>query len=91
MVKKITLASLTSLLTKGFASTDRKFAALTDDLADLATKEDVAAIAKTQDDHTRDLNIIKNDVKTNLDRRLQLEVRVDKIEKHLGLDKQIRT
>jgi hypothetical protein len=39
--------------------------------------------------NTRDLAVIKNDVKTNLDKRLQLEVRVSSIEKHLGLDKKI--
>ncbi len=36
---------------------------------------------KTLDDHTRDLAQIKNDVETDLDKRLQLEVRVDKLEK----------
>jgi len=40
-------------------------------------------------DHTRDLAIVKNDVTNNLDKRLQLEVRVTTIEKHLGLDKKI--
>jgi len=40
-------------------------------------------------DHTRRLNTIENDVNTNLDKRLQLEVRTGKIEKHLGLDKKI--
>jgi hypothetical protein len=61
----------------------------------MATKDDIAAITgmqndhaktladhtKTLADHTRDLNIIKRDVETNLDKRLELEVRVDKLEK----------
>jgi hypothetical protein len=69
----------------------------------MATKDDIAAIHKTLDqhtkmladqtqilaDHTRDLAIIKHDVATNLDKRLQLEVRVAAIEKHLGIDKKI--
>jgi len=32
-------------------------------------------------DHTRRLNVIENDVKTGLDKRLQLEVRVANLEK----------
>ena len=36
---------------------------------------------KTLDDHTRRLNIIENDVKTNLDKRMQLDVRVTNLEK----------
>ena len=59
------------------------------DLAELreemVTKDDLKAelepITKTLAEHTSDLNIIKNDVKTNLDKRLTLEVRVTNIEK----------
>ena len=47
----------------------------------MATKDDTATLQKTLDEHTRDLNIIKDDVKTNLDKRLQLEVRVTNVEK----------
>ena len=57
MAKKITLSSLATILTKGFASADKKFgsidqkfAALTDDIADLrndmATKDDVRDIVR---------------------------------------------
>jgi hypothetical protein len=35
------------------------------------------------------LAVIKKDLTTNVDKRLQLEVRVSVIEKHLGLDKKI--
>jgi Mg2+ and Co2+ transporter CorA len=49
----------------------------------------LAEHTKILNDHTRDLAIIKNDVTNNLDKRLQLEVRVTTIEKHLGLDKKI--
>ena len=62
----------------------------------MATKEDIAEVKSTLadhtkilNDHTRDLAIIKNDVTNNLDKRLQLEVRVTTIEKHLGLDNKI--
>ena len=58
-----------------------------DDLKD-ELKAALAPIQQTLDEHTtilaehtRDLNIIKNDVKTNLDKRLTLEVRVTNIEK----------
>ncbi|OGG86355.1 hypothetical protein A3I47_01350 [Candidatus Kaiserbacteria bacterium RIFCSPLOWO2_02_FULL_59_19] len=36
-------------------------------------------------EHTRDLNTIKNDVKVGLDKRLQLEVRVTRLEKKVGV------
>ena len=62
----------------------------------MATKDDLASVKSTLadhtkilNDHTRDLSIIKNDAATNLDKRLQLEVRVAAIEKNLGLDKKI--
>ena len=51
----------------------------------LVTKTDLAEfkaeINETLAEHTSDLNIIKNDLKTNLDKRLTLEVRVTNIEK----------
>ena len=55
----------------------------------MATKDDIVDIKSTLADHTRDLAVIKSDVTRNLDKRLQLEVRVTAIEKHLGLDKKI--
>jgi hypothetical protein len=73
---------------------DRGFAAVADDI--VAIKDDIADVKSTLADHskirtghTRHLAVIKNDVTTNLDKRLQLEVRVSAIEKHLGLDKKI--
>ena len=62
------------------------------DLKDLASKEDLkAALAPIQatldehtdilNDHTRQLNIVRKDAETNLDKRLQLDVRVDRLEK----------
>jgi DNA repair ATPase RecN len=66
------------------------------DLADLreemVTKDDLkdalGPIQKTLDDHTRRLTTIENDVKTNLDKRLTLEVRVTNIEKNVfGISK----
>ncbi len=43
---------------------------------------------KILDDHTRRLATIENDVKTNLDKRLTLEVRVSNIEKKVFSDSQ---
>ena len=51
-----------------------------DDLKD-ELKAALAPIQQTLDDHTRRLATIENDVKTNLDKRLTLEVRVTNIEK----------
>jgi hypothetical protein len=81
-------ASLDTIL----STVERGFAAVAEDIADIksrmATKDDLAAVNKTLDEHTktladhsRGLAIIKRDVETNLDKRLQLEVRVDKLEK----------
>ena len=39
---------------------------------------------KILNDHTRDLNIIKHDVTTNLDKRLQLEVRMTQAERQIA-------
>jgi hypothetical protein len=58
-----------------------------DDIADV--KSTLADHTKILNDHTRDVAVIKKDLTTNLDKRLQLEVRVSAIEQHLGLDKKI--
>jgi hypothetical protein len=95
MVQKITLSALATLLTKGFASADKKFAALTDDIADLrkdmATKDDVRGIVREElkPIETR-LAAVEGKV-AGIDRRLDAEaikrddekipVRVDKLEK----------
>jgi hypothetical protein len=74
------------------STVERGFAAVAEDIADIksrmATKDDLAVVNKTLDEHTktlsdhsRDLATIKHDVAINLDKRLQLEVRVDKLEK----------
>ena len=96
-----TLEALAKLISKGFASTDKKFAALAEDITGIkddiaAAKHDIAAVKSTLadhtkilNDHTRDLAVIKKDLSTKLDKRLQLDVRVTAIEKHLGLDKKI--
>jgi hypothetical protein len=89
-------ATLDSIL----STVERGFAAVADDITDIkskmATKDDIADVKSTLadhtkilNDHTRDLAIIKKDLTTNLDKRLQLEVRVSAIEKHLDLDKKI--
>ena len=87
MNKQTTLEALAKLISKGFSSTDKKFAALAEDISGI--KDDVADVKSTLADHTRDLAGIKHDVANNLDKRLQLEVRVSAIEKHLGINKKI--
>jgi hypothetical protein len=102
--RKATLDSVLSTVERGFADLEGKmergFAAVSEDITDIkskmATKDDIADLkstladhSKILNDHTRDLAIIKKDLTTNLDKRLQLEVRVSAIEKHLGLDKKI--
>ena len=102
--RKATLDSVLSTVERGFADLEgqmeRGFAAVADDITDIkskmATKDDIADVKSTLadhtkilNDHTRDLAIIKKDLTTNLDKRLQLEVRASAIEKHLGLDKKI--
>ena len=82
MTKKTTLKELGDML--GFVV---KHMATKDDIADV--KSTLADHTKILNDHTRDLAIIKKDLTTNLDKRLQVEVRVSAIEKHLGLDKKI--
>jgi hypothetical protein len=82
MTKKTTLKELGDML--GFVV---KHMATKDDITDV--KSTLADHTKILNEHTRDLAVIKNDVTTNLDKRLQLAVRVSAIEKHLGLDKKI--
>jgi hypothetical protein len=91
--RKATLDSVLSTVERGFAAVAED---ITDIKSKMATKDDIADVKSTLadhtkilNDHTRDLAIIKKDLTTNLDKRLQLEVRVSAIEKHLGLDKKI--
>jgi hypothetical protein len=102
--REVTLDSVLSTVERGFADLEGKmergFAAVAEDITDIkskmATKDDIADVKSTLADHTKILNdhtralvLMKSDVTTNLDKRLQLEVRVSAIEKHLGLDKKI--
>ena len=82
MTKKTTLNELGEMLE--FVV---KRMATKDDIADV--KSTLADHTKILNDHTRNLAIIKKDLTTNLDKRLQLDVRVSAIEKHHGLDKKI--
>ena len=85
--RKATLDSILSTVERGFAAVSEDIVAIKDDIADV--KSTLADHTKILNDHTRDLAIIKKDLTTNLDKRLQLAVRVSAIEKHLGLDKKI--
>jgi hypothetical protein len=102
---KSTLDSVLSTVTRAFAGLegkmDRGFAAVADDLADIrakmATKDDLAAAETRLDRRIDKLDGKLDRVDTKLtkfeereiDKRLQLDVRVSAIEKHLGLDKKI--
>jgi hypothetical protein len=85
--RKATLDSVLATIERGFAAVADDIVAIKDDIADV--KSTLAGHTKSLNNHTRDLGVIKNDVTTNLDKRLQLAVRVSAIEKHLGLDKKI--
>ena len=84
---------LTTIVRRSFDSLetrmDKGFATVAEDIADIqdtmATKGDIDGITKTLDDHTRQLDNIHTDIKTIRDKRMQLEVRVDHVEKHLGI------
>jgi hypothetical protein len=92
--KKTTLDTILSTVERGFK-------AVADDIADIrkemATKDDLAATESRLDGRIDklDAKIDRLDTKltkfeeSEIDRRKQLEVRVTKIEKHLGLDKKI--
>ncbi len=85
--KRTTLKELGEMLERGFAAVASDIADVKSTLADHTKTLDEHT--KILNDHTRDLATIKHDVTNNLDKRLQLEVRVTTIEKHLGLDKKI--
>jgi hypothetical protein len=89
MAKKTTLKELGEMLSHivDHMATKGDIGAMNETLADHSTI--LIEQTKTLAAHTRDLNIIKSDVERNLDKRLQLEVRVSAIEKHLGIDKKL--
>ena len=84
MAKKTTLDGLAALVSKGFASADKKFTALTDDIADLrkdmATKDDVRAIVRDE------LKPIRSDLKSIRD---ELDDLTEKLENVSGFRKEI--
>jgi len=92
--RKATLDSILSTVERGFA-------AVAEDIADIktkmATKDDLAAVETRLDRRIDKLDAKFDRVDTKLtkfedrevDKRLQLEVRVAAIEKHLGIDKRI--
>jgi hypothetical protein len=83
------------------STVERGFAAVAEDIADIknkmATKDNLAAVETRLDRRIDKLDAKFDRVDTKLtkfeeheiDKRLQLEVRVSNIEKHLGLDKKI--
>ena len=96
--KKMTLESLAKLVSKGFADLEGKmergFAAVAEDIADIkskmATKTDLAALEMRLDHRIDKLDgKLGKFEEHEIDKRLQLEVRVSAIEKHLDLDKKI--
>jgi septal ring factor EnvC (AmiA/AmiB activator) len=95
MAKETTLESLANLVTKGFVSADKKFAALAEDIAAVEKRldktdakiESVESNLAGKIDHL-DTKLTKFE-ESEIDKRKQLEVRVAAIEKHLGIDKKI--
>jgi hypothetical protein len=95
--KKTTLESLAKLISESSASADKKFAALAEDISDIkatvATKDEITRLDGRID--KMDAKIDRIDTKLTkfedheIDKRLQLEVRVTTIEKHLGFDNKI--
>jgi hypothetical protein len=89
------------LISESSASADKKFAALAEDISDIkstmATKADITRLDTKIDSVESNLSgqINRIDTKltkfeeTEIDKRLQLEVRVTTIEKHLSPDKKI--
>lgn len=77
--KKKPKATLDSVL----STVERGFAAVADDITDIKSK------MATKDDIKRLGTKLTKFEEHEIDKRLQLEVRVSAIEKHLGLDKKI--
>jgi hypothetical protein len=98
---KATLDSVLSAVERGFVDLEGKmergFAAVADDIADIigkmATKDDLTAVETRLDKFEGKLDRVDTKLtkfeEREIDKRLQLEVRVSAIEKHLGLDKKI--
>src|ERR1700726_1137616 len=90
--KKTTLESLAKLISESSASADKKFAALAEDISDIkatmATKDDISRLDTKIDNVESNLSGQINRIDTKLtkfeeseiDKRLQLEVRVTTIE-----------
>jgi hypothetical protein len=99
--RKATLDSVISTVERGFADLEGKmergFAAVADDIADIknkmATKDDLTAVETRIDKFDGKLDRVDTKLtkfeEREIDKRLQLEVRLSAIEKHLGLDKKI--
>jgi hypothetical protein len=99
MAEKTTLESLARLVTNGLASADKKFTALAEDIAAVEKRLDarldksdakidsVGSTLAGKIDHLG-TKLTKFE-ESEIDKRLQLEVRVAAIEKHLGIDKKI--
>jgi hypothetical protein len=104
MAKKTTLDGLAALVSKGFASADKKFGALAEDMADIkkttVVKDDVRAIVRDELKPIRsDLKSIRDEL-DDLTGKLEnvsgfrkeivhaLE-RIAAIERHLGITKKI--
>jgi hypothetical protein len=101
MAKKKSARPRKATLDTIFSTMERGFAAVAEDVADIkskmATKEDLTAVETRLDRRIDKLDgtLDRLDSKLNkfeeheIDKRLQLEVRVSAIEKHLGIDKKI--
>jgi hypothetical protein len=98
---KASLESVLSTVKRGLADLEgkmaRSFAAVAEDIADIkskmATKEDIARLDRRIEKLDGKLDRVDTKLtkfeEREIDKRLQLDVRVSAIEKHLGLDKKI--
>ena len=96
MAKKVTLDGLAVLISKGFASADKTFAAVADDIADtknrMATKEDIAGIMDELADIKRRLKDLEAAVEDHAGHSKEIDhalERIAAIEKRLGITKKI--
>jgi hypothetical protein len=94
--KKKPTKKLKATLDAILSTVERGFAAVADDITDIkgkmATKDDIADIRgemATKDGINRLDTRLSKFEEREIDKRLQLEVRVSAIEKHLRLDKKI--
>src|ERR1700681_1401961 len=94
--RKVTLDGLAGLVSKGFASFDKKLATVAGDITDIknrmATKEDIAGIMEELADIKRRLKDVEAAVEDHAGHSKEIDhalERIAAIERHLGITKKI--